>query len=86
MTDIIQYTKYRGVLLRNFFKSTGGQGIFRPNWERKTRHHLDIARVFLYNDGTFRAYRGDGNPFCHGRSADELASCFGSYSVWKRAQ
>lgn len=70
------YQIYRRVLLRNFFKSTG-TGELRPNWTRTVKNRLDIERVFLYHDGTFRAYRGDGNPYCHGQSVSELVTCVG---------
>ena len=47
-----------------------------PNWQRDTQDKYEISRVFLYHDGTFRAYRNDGEPVAHGSSPDELRGCF----------
>lgn len=77
------YVAYETMLRENGFRSTelAEKEITQPrNWVRTLRPQDDqaeIARVYLHLDGTFKAYRQDGNIACHGAAAWELDGCLG---------
>jgi hypothetical protein len=71
-----KYISYEIVLMQQQFRPTGRIITQPPNWTRKTFSDQTIARVFVSNDGHFKAYNRAELILCHGDSPDQLEYCF----------